>query len=236
MKFNNPSMILKNVFNSFCEELQKRNKITSEDTIRYYWYASMLEKDRELKHYTMEAPYNSPSLKKKRTVSKKELDLLYENEIEQWAIEIKFHRNPSKKTYACPDAAGSLIGDIVRLPYFKMKTQKETKRLMLYVTDSEMHEYLGNSSNLSSPSYRLMLKKFYDLELKKIFSFPTKLKTNEKRTKTFYYSVYESFNNQPKLFSCQDVRLLAKADFKIQNSCFKDKECHVRLYEVLDVK
>ena len=84
-------MNLEKVFRDFCDSLQKRTCVTSEDTIRYYWFAAMLENDADydLNNYSLEYPY---LLKKdffskdlKGNIAKKELDFLY-NIMEKNAI------------------------------------------------------------------------------------------------------------------------------------------------------
>lgn len=118
-------MNLEKVFRDFCDSLQNRTCVTSEDTIRYYWFAAMLQNDADydLDNYSLEYPY---LLKKeifskdlKGNIAKKELDFLYKNGEECYCIEIKFHRNPDPdSTYAHPDAAGSLFNDLIRLNCF----------------------------------------------------------------------------------------------------------------------
>lgn len=211
------------VFKYFCAKLRERTEFTSEDTIRYYWFMSMHAQDPELRHYELESPY--------KTLANKELDLLYDNGFsESIALEIKFHRNPSRTTFACPDAAGSMFNDILRLPHFLLSS-KIQHRLFLYVTDSEMDEYLSQMSRGTAP-YRPMLKGFYELTPMTSMSFPA-LSTSAYGTKTFYEKAYDSLGALPTTFSCPNVQLIDRDDFPIHNSCFKDDKCHVRLYEVL---
>lgn len=216
-------MNLKKVFDHFCEELQDRTEFTSEDTIRYYWLMSMLTQDHELNHYELESP--------SATLVNKELDLLYKNgTAESIAVEIKFHRNPSNTTFACPDAAGSIINDLLRLQKFTLSSKRQ-RHLFLYVTDSEMDDYLSQRSGQNAP-YRPMLKQFYELAPQASMSFPS-TSTSTYGTKTFYNTAYYSLGSVPAIFSCPDVQLIGKNDFTIKNRCFQGNMCHVRLYEVI---
>lgn len=215
-------MNLKKVFSNFCEELQKRTEFTSEDTIRYYWYISMLKNDPNLNNYILEAPYG--------TLKNKELDLLYSDVTtpEYLAFEIKFHRKNKPSTFAHTDAAGAMFGDILRLQHVSFSS-KNGRRFFLYVTDSEMDKYLRNTSNL----YRKMLNDFYVMSPSHKLSLPSISHTD--LPKTFLQNAYASLTTKPTIFNVTTIQLLEKWDnSSMSSSSFLGKECHVRLYEIVD--
>lgn len=215
----------------------------TEDNVRYYWFAAMLQEDADLAHYTMEYPYDKSLFQRSSRAAKKELDFLYLNGDDSYCMEIKFHRNPDpKSTYAHTDAAGSLFNDMLRVSIFKpgksfseqkyeCKIPANAKRLFLYVTDNEMHEYLGNAKTWAyNAEYRKVLHRFYADTASKTFYVPT-------------------FNNVPDTFlNCAldglDTDLYSLASMpricllyddtweNMQSESFKKQQCHVRLYEV----
>ena len=252
-------MKIDKIFESFCDLLAQREGIMTEDNIRYYWFASMYEKDKNLNHYVLEKPYERDDIftqrsKKKsnnKNNAKKELDLLYVNGREQWAMEIKFHKNPipngqeEKTAYANPDAAGFLFNDILRLQFAPIEeNDKSVRRLLLYVTDKEMHDYLLNNSNRTkNAEYRNEIKKFYEMNTT---DSPQRFFTQcGDLLETFQTSAFSSFkksgiekkyyNGKDTLFPTPQIRLLQKNDdIHVQSKSFLGNECHVRLYEVLD--
>lgn len=238
-------MNLDKVFDSFCENLQSRTELMTEDNVRYYWFASMLEQDNDLDHYTMEYPYDSSEFKKSSRVAKKELDFLYLNGEDSYCMEIKFHRNPDpRSTFAHTDAAGSLFNDIIRLSFFtpgkSFEQQRRTsslpastRRLFLYVTDAEMDDYLRAANNYSlNLEYRSVLREFYNMEngqQYKAFSF-------KKTPGTFSAEALWSLNEKYNVESIPSIRLLYKnkePKIEMKSESFKNGQCHVRLYEVL---
>ena len=235
--------LLDKVFASFCDNLHRRKELMTEDNVRYYWFASMLEQDKSVAHYTMEYPYNSSIFKNSQRTTKKELDFLYLNGDESYCMEIKFHRNPDPdSTYAHTDAAGSLFNDLLRLSLFepgvafeKQKTVCElpasTRRLFLYVTDGEMSDYLGRDNNSGANSeYRKALNEFYMMPVGPAYR---KLNFNEVPD-TFRKSALDAFGEkQHNLASFPNIRLLYKDTYsKMESISFKDGQCHVRLYEI----
>ena len=173
----------------------------------------------------MEAPYTN--------LRNKELDLMYKNDLsttEQLAFEIKFHRKNKPSTYAHTDAAGAIFGDLIRLQHYIFQNGIG-RRFFLYITDSEMDNYLRNTSN----QYRQMLNDFYTLLPLHKLSFS--LIEHTALPNTFLSSAYASLSTKPKFFKIPVIQLLEKWDnLSMQSSSFQGKECHVRLYEVLDVE
>ncbi len=225
-------MYLKNVFNDFCTELSKRTGFLSEDNIRFYWFASMLKQDSDLNHYSLEEPYIS--------LADKELDLVYEDNNEILAIEIKFHRNPSKIPFPHPNSAGTIFDDIQRLPLWKRAGAKKTIRyFFLYVTDEEMHKYLSNPAPAQNPIYRGELRKFYDSLIgKKVGTLNFGLVGVSDTPKSFFDKACESCiaNVSPStgdlLFSGISI-IEKRGPLVCGSSSLQTKEYWVRLYEIL---
>ena len=253
------TMNLADVFKSFCEKLSKREGKMTEDNVRYYWFAAMYEKDNELNHYTLEKPYERKEIfepeprpkSKRKKRSRKELDLLYDNGKQQWAMEIKFHRYSPTSVTALPDAAGAIFSDILRLQFAPVKPDKSSvRRLFLYVTDDEMDAYMSKGSGGLCEEYRKELQAFYGKKgytKKQFFDGISSLETFkksafssfEKTTAGYYY------NSKLTLFPTPDIRLIFKKDnLRTRSNSFKERDekdeneetihmCHVRLYEVL---
>lgn len=220
-------MDINKVFDNFCKELKARTEFTSEDTVRYYWFASMLEKgmDKTLNHYSLEEPYNSTKLKAKiKGLNRQEIDLWYKNgrrPFDEFAMEIKYHRE-AKSDFAKTSAAGSIFGDLLRLLEFKKLTSNDGKRLFLYITDDIMDEYLGlKKRSKKNLRYRGILRKFYELpESTPCFIAPL---NTISAPSSFTESAFASFNDDP----------LINLNIQLLNH-YDDVNCHVRLYEVLD--
>lgn len=249
-------MNLEKVFRDFCDSLQKRTCVTSEDTIRYYWFAAMLENDADydLKNYSLEYPYflkdDIFSKDQKGNIAKKELDFLYNNGEECYCIEIKFHRNPDPvSTYAHPDAAGSLFNDLIRLSVFQpgkayeksnekvVMLPKATRRFLLYVTDDEMNHYFTDNSRSQQcylDGYRQPLRDFYKLKEGDIWIPSFK----EPIPKTFKKSTLFSMADNLTLSKIPNVRLVCSCDdLNVDSNSIKgeskNRHCYVRLYEVV---
>lgn len=250
-------MNLEKVFRDFCDSLQKRTCVTSEDTIRYYWFAAMLKNDADydLNNYSLEYPYflNEDIFSKdqKGNIAKKELDFLYNNGEECYCIEIKFHRNPDPvSTYAHPDAAGSLFNDLIRLSVFQpgkayerssenvMILPKETRRFLLYVTDDEMNQYFSDNSRSQQcflDGYRQPLRDFYKLKEGDIWtpSFKEPIPDTFKISALFSMANCLKLSNMPKvqLVCCSDDLNVDSNSIKGQSK--ENRHCYVRLYEVV---
>ena len=221
-------MDLELVFKDFCNKLRTRTEFTSEDTVRYYWFASMLEKgiDKTVNHYSLEEPYDSSKLKAKiKGLNRQELDLWYKNgrrPYNEFAMEIKYHRQ-SKSDYAKTSAAGSIFGDLLRLLEFSKLASNDGKRLFLYVTDDVMDEYLGfKKRSKKNLRYRRLLRKFYELP-KDTPCYMAPLNTISAPS-SVTESAFASFNDNDAPLINLNIQLLY---------CYDNVNCHVRLYEVL---
>lgn len=237
-------MNINDVFKDFCKNIKKRKGIMTEDNIRYYWFASMLKKDKDLNHYTLEYPYKEAEVD---GLSKEELDLFYEGDNEIWCFEMKFHRKGELKSeYAHTGAAGALFNDLLRLQELKLHLGREANNVryfFLYVTDQEMYDYLtaGEKSNLNK-EYRKRLKEFFKLETNKEISLD--FEGIDTIPNTFIESALASFVKKEEAMDNKDkilihnIQLCEKDDtltcesmsFKGDN---KRKPCYVRLYEIL---
>lgn len=249
-------MNLEKVFRDFCDSLQKRTCVTSEDTIRYYWFAAMLQNDADydLNNYSLEYPYllkeDIFSKDHKGNIAKKELDFLYNNGEECYCIEIKFHRNPDPdSTYAHPDAAGSLFNDLIRLSVFQpgkayersnekvVMLPKTTRRFLLYVTDDEMNQYFTDNSRSQQcyiDGYRQPLRDFYKLNEGDIWTPSFK----EPIPETFKKSTLFSMADNLTLSKIPNIRLVCSCDdLNVDSNSIKgeskNRHCYVRLYEVV---
>jgi hypothetical protein len=249
-------MNLEKVFRDFCDSLQKRTCVTSEDTIRYYWFAAMLQNDADydLNNYSLEYPYllkeDIFSKDQKGNIAKKELDFLYNNGEECYCIEIKFHRNPDpNSTYAHPDAAGSLFNDLIRLAVFQpgkayersnekvVMLPKTTRRFLLYVTDDEMNQYFTDNSRSQQcylDGYRQPLRDFYKLKEGDIWIPSFK----EPIPETFKKSTLFSMADNLTLSKIPNIRLVCSCDdLNVDSNSIKgeskNRHCYVRLYEVV---
>lgn len=244
-------MDINKVFENFCAQLQNRTRYTSEDTIRYYWMLSMLACDntRALNQYVLEMPYdkNEVVFEQNSKNAKKELDLLYVSAQEQWAIEIKFHRKSPDSSYVHTDAAGSIFNDIFRLQYAPLdnKIRGLVKRLLLYVTDSEMNDYFSEEAvnkAWQNKTFRNELHKFYSMDINQIARFNfikenlNKEDKNDQIPETFTDKAFDSFKKEIKqrYFTSPPIRLLCKKDdLKTKSTSFKGQMFCVRLYEVM---
>lgn len=250
-------MNIEQVFCDFCNSLQSRTSVTSEDTIRYYWFAAMMKNDKKLNlnDYSLEYPYHLSEKifkkKGKRNITKKELDFLYNNGDECYCIEVKFHRNPDpKSTYAHPDAAGSLFNDLIRLSVFQpgkayekasekvMILPKTTRRFLLYVTDDEMNQYFTDSSRSQKcylDGYRKLLRGFYQLSEGEIWTPSFK----EPIPDTFKSSVLYAMADNFRLSNIPKVQLVCSSDdLNVNSNSIKgqskvNRHCYVRLYEII---
>lgn len=219
-------------FCKFCESLKQRTGFLSEDNIRFYWFVSMLEQDKDLNHYSLEEPYGEE-------MKGKELDLMYETAEERLCIEIKFHRNGEKQsTFAHTMSAGEIFDDLQRLPQWNKKRVKDkpTRYLFLYVTDEEMNKYLtwkedGERSN----RYRYTLRNLYVADKGRIpvCEFHSE-ESNGDTPKTFLEHACGSYNKEGRNYlRMENILLLHKADDIVVNSKSVMKgKCNIRLYEV----
>ena len=231
-------MQLSTLFKYFVEEIKSRSEYLTEDSLRYIFFSCLLRLDPSLNHYIMELPYDmmngslSPLyINKKHFISKnglleQELDLFYHDGNECLCIEFKFHRNPERKAaYAHTDAAGSVFNDIKRLHLVNSK-QIPVKKIVVYVTDDEMHNYYTRNKTAIKSLYRQNLETFYSLPQGQTCGEPISA------PKTFVSASNKSIASFP---SSVLVKKIHNADF-INAKCCSLKApggCHIRIYEVL---
>lgn len=248
----NPSVL----FTDFTSELQKRTYYLTEDSVRYIFFACMLKQDDSLDNYILELPYDlstvgtpihihispglaSPSIPKHNP--QQELDMYYHDKAnnESWCIEIKFHRNPLKKSaFAHTDAAGRIFNDIKRLQLIQHLPGHTIRRLFVYVTDDEMHNYYNvGSMAYNNKDYRHLLKLFYNSPLNTTQSFSFD-KNRIPIPHFFLDSANDSFAshvnpltiNVKKVEDCSFIT--ACPSFKMDSKT-GNRFCHILVYEVI---
>lgn len=234
----------------FSADLSKRTGLLTEDSIRYYVFKSFLSQDGILDNYTLELPYESiiPGKNEKRfpivlspddgLIRKigerldQELDLYHEAGEESVCMEIKFHRHSSKVAFPHPDSAGSLFNDMRRLQLIQPSGERHIRRLFLYVTDDEMHNYL---SKVRPGKYRKSLRSFYTMGRGQQMDFvlPSDCPKTFRRTSSKSFS--EQYNKQ---FPAWKSGIKVKTIWTIDNiSCgspsLKSGRLFLRLYEII---
>ena len=245
-------MDLFKLLDDFSSSLSSRSGILTEDSVRYCFYHHMLFQDPDLNHYTLELPYDSirkglcPNVRlvdnhglitttasnadqESKGKLNQELDMYYDNGLEQICVEVKFHRHAGNGSdFAHTMAAGQLINDFRRLQLLRPAGEGQNfKRVMLYVTDNEMHNYLMNTG--SSPSmYRGALTKLYS---KGLFS------CQIDNPKTFLRYATKSFSEKTSSFKIiSDItRMREVACPGCSSICPNipdEKRLHIRLYEI----
>lgn len=224
-------MDITKVYDVFVSQLMNRNGFISEDNVRLYWFASILNQDNNLNNYSLEEPYNP------NVPGGKEFDLMYDDGIERWCIEIKFHRNPYNQIFAHPDSAGKMFDDMRRLTGWNGGdvNGKPTRYFFLYVTDDEMHRYLSNSSKRKG-IYRRNLADFYGLavgaQFKGTFEFAPNGDTPSSFMKRAYYSAPFVLNR----LDISNIFLLKRDDIHCPSKSMQKTQsninCHIRLYEI----
>lgn len=228
-------MNVSQAFQLFCNNLMKRQTLTTEDNVRYYWLQAMLQQDASLNNYTLEYPYVGHNLLCTNIhLQGKELDLLYEGKDANgkdvcFCFEIKFHHCNNKSTLAHTDMAGSLINDLLRLENISSYKQgSSVRRFLLYVSDDEMDRYLKNKYN-KSDVYRANLKQFY---VGNANTRQPSIVFPNRRPQTFYASATKSLSLSGPL-RVPPIVLLDTKDCHTNSPSFKNGGCHVRLYEVI---
>ena len=245
-------MDLCKLLDDFSSSLFSRSGILTEDSVRYCFYHHMLLQDPDLNHYILELPYDSirkglcPNVRlvdnhglKTTTASNadqeskgklnQELDMYYDNGLEQICVEVKFHRHARNGAdFAHTMAAGQLVNDLRRLQVLRPTEEGQNfKRVMLYVTDNEMHNYLMNPGSASS-KYRGALTKFYN---DGIFS----CQIDEPETFLIYASNSFSQRSQSfKIVSGKTVmrKVACPGCSSICPDIPAEKRLHIRLYEI----
>lgn len=159
---------------------------------------------------------------------------MYEGKDEILAIEIKFHRHTSPEEFPHPNSAGSMFDDIQRLPLWNSSSDIKVRRLFLYVTDDEMHQYLSNPATKRNSNYRAELKKFYDASVGGIGSL-TFDSVGCDTPKSFFDKACESCsgNVASGKLNFSNIELLDKQDaLSCSSTSLQTQECWVRLYEI----
>lgn len=219
-------------------EIKTRLPFLTEDSVRYIFFKCMLNQDNNTNHYVLELPYSmmdgkqtplfvpSGSIQTSSSVFNQELDLFYDDGNQCICVEFKFHRNPlNNPRYAYTNAAGSIFNDINRLGLISCNREL-FHRIVVYVTDDEMHKYLSFSSGSRiNTVYRNGLKTVYNAPIGTILSEPK--------------SAPQIFrDSSKKSLTSKNVRVAFvkryNADF-INASCCSFKKpggCHIRVYEL----
>lgn len=221
-------MNLNQLFCDFANGILSRTQRLTEDSIRYYFFNCMLRQDINLDHYVLEFPYalmkitnlggihiNSNShLKNSSRGLGQELDLYHEdNEI--ICAEFKFHRGSGKSTAR----AGELFNDMRRLQLFSSPT-KRIHRLLVYITDDEMHKYLLWKSQLRSiPTLRAGLRDFYSTGGQFRYAVPI-------GKSTFYDNANKSFSSKDPIDVTASLLFSLSSTHKLLNNC------HISVFEV----
>ena len=242
-------MDLNRLFYDFGDLLTRRTNYLTEDSVRYCLFSCMLRQDPLVDHYTMEMPYDlmsqtansgiiaSPGmLKESRGTFRQELDLVYDDGVSDIiCVEIKFHRHTDilqgkkRSDYAHTDAAGKIINDMRRLAVINSAGQRVVRRLFVYVTDDEMHNYLSyKSKEKKNEVYRNSLSSFYADGGKFICN-------KNKGYITFFDSANSSFGKTTATSFCvmATKRLFIEAR-QLNCPSFQNGNCYISLFEVFD--
>ncbi|MEE9442728.1 MAG: hypothetical protein V3V99_08680 [candidate division Zixibacteria bacterium] len=138
-------MLIK-AFERFEELLNERFTMkvyTTEDSVRYTFYAALTERTTILPHnVVLELPHNA--------IEGAEVDTYISgNNGDKYVIEFKYYRQiPSGQNANRTQLAGRLIKDLSRLACFKPQEEdRKLVRLFVYVSDQEMNSYLSNEQN-----------------------------------------------------------------------------------------
>lgn len=240
-------MNLNQLFNDLSADLQRRTVLMTEDTVRYYFYNCMLRQDKKINHYVLELPYQEllanptrycaqiPSttslIRNSKGSLEQELDIYYEDpSIDSMCIELKFHRNAPHSSYAHTSAAGDLFNDLQRLQQIK-PVKTICKRLLVYVTDDVMGNYLsgfsgsGKSGGIKNPIAGAELKKFYN---NPTGVFQINIAHPTAAPNTFFTSSSKSFTSKSSISI--GLNMVYTNDFICPAL---GGRCHLRVYEVL---
>lgn len=254
-------MDITELIENFASALYSREGILTEDNIRYYLFACMLRQDPDLNHYTLELPYqtiaesgykdvklkdnhdlkivkpeNTENTDSQITEGKlnQELDMFYDNGLQRFCIEIKFHRRiKGGTTFPHTMAVGELFNDIRRLQVLTTDNKNvEFRKFVLYVTDEEMHQYMGmmNTRKSDKTSFRESLKNFYENGI---------IYFNDESIVPKVFKEYssKSFQSYP---AKQEIasNLIYSRDIECNNvtSIYKDgvAYCYIKLYEITE--
>ncbi len=145
---DNLNAILKS-FSSLLQERFGNGIITTEDSIRYLFFHSVLQNGLVLPNQiVLEYPHTA--------IEKAEIDTYIDFGNNKIALfEFKYDREiPSGRNLPKTMKAGAIFNDIYRLAVFSEK-EKEVSKYFIYVTDKNMHGYFTNPSNNLERVYNL---------------------------------------------------------------------------------
>lgn len=240
-------MDIKRLLSSFCKEIGRCDHILTEDSVRYAFFACLLKQDPDLNHYILELPYQKMDGQtvpihsdlsdfKDTGKDRLELDMFYWTDNTAFCFEFKFHRTgDANSAYANPDAAGGVFNDLKRLQTIHSSCNIYLKKIMVYLTDTEMDQYLGNpQKHYAKTVFRQDLKEFYNLPQLGRF---TPMAIRAQSNKTFRESSSKSFKYVPDNYiTIAGIDLLYRGD-----KMFVPKDCSsfsgsdgafLRIYEV----
>lgn len=216
-------MNIHQLFADFCGELVKRTNLLTEDNIRYYWFAKMLNQDNVLDHYCLEAPY-STWIPQNQSMQRKQLDMYYnDGNKDVHFVEMKFYRKVKGSSLTMTEDAGKLINDMCRLNTIPSSLGR---RLFLFVTDDCMENYLclnTRTSNSGNLPFRHHLKEI--LTLPQGQSINVSFRGMQGIPATFDKRAKLQVNLSTKL----KVKMLEHRDIKTNSNL----DLHIRLYEIL---
>lgn len=139
------------VFCCFSEFLSVRfgkGVLTTEDSIRYTFFAALLNAGLKPEEIILEAPHP--------VIEKAKIDTYVPSFArEKLAIEFKYNRELSSTfNRPRPHQAGAIFNDVGRLA--SIPPSEATKRILIYVTDHEMAKYMSNPNNGLREFYLLL--------------------------------------------------------------------------------
>lgn len=114
-----------------------RGTYTSEDSVRYTFFAALLRSGMAPHDVSVEHPHP--------VLSGREIDMVVMSDRSMAAaLEFKYDRTtPSTHNQPRTRRAGAIFGDMVRL----LRLQGDVKRILVYLTDPEMARYMRNPVN-----------------------------------------------------------------------------------------
>jgi len=137
------SDILKDLTRSLEERLE-RDIITTEDTVRYYFFLRLLEAGIQHDAMILERPHPHARLQQKR------IDLSVTWPGGMWDLEVKYHRPiPSGRNRPRTQLRGQVVSDI-----YKLALSDGTHRYMLYLADPRMAAHWERHMEMLTPSSR----------------------------------------------------------------------------------
>jgi len=150
-------VIIYKLFNEILKDRLKNNVFTTEDSVRYSFFAALLRQPSfDPKDIIVENPHNR--------VKNAKVDTYIQNyEGKEVIIEFKYDRViPSGKNAPRPKKAGKHFNDMARLLSFA--TSLPAIRLFVYLTDSEMASYLRNPSNGLTEYFEMIPKSTIEID------------------------------------------------------------------------